>query len=212
MKKYHKIQTVFLRDPVTKYRTLLRGHWSKPEFEYLRKAVWYLEEKVDGTNIRVLWQDGSLEFRGKTDRATIPPNLMQSLVVLFNSTTMTSVFDNDAVCLYGEGYGAKIQKGGGNYRKDNSFVLFDVLVGNTWLSRETVEQIAVSLGIEIVPVVRFGTLHDMIGLCENGFKSAWGDFQAEGIVAKPTVRLLDHKGDRIITKLKCKDFRSQEKA
>lgn len=31
------------------------------------------------------------------------------------------VFGCDA-CLYGEGYGAKIQKGGGNYRADQDFV------------------------------------------------------------------------------------------
>ena len=30
--------------------------------------------------------------------------------------------------MYGEGYGAKIQKGGGNYRQDQDFVLFDVLL------------------------------------------------------------------------------------
>lgn len=39
-----------------------------------------------------------------------------------------------------------------------------------------------------------------------GFKSTWGDFQAEGIVARPSVELKNRAGERIITKIKCKDF------
>jgi hypothetical protein len=39
-----------------------------------------------------------------------------------------------------------------------------------------------------------------------GVKSWWGDFDAEGIVARPQVELFTRAGHRIITKLKCKDF------
>ncbi|KKL53664.1 hypothetical protein LCGC14_2273140, partial [marine sediment metagenome] len=48
------------------------------------------------------------------------------------------------ITLYGEGYGARIQKGGGDYRKggDVSFRLFDVLIGETWLRRVDVEDVA----------------------------------------------------------------------
>jgi hypothetical protein len=42
--------------------------------------------------------------------------------------------------------------------------------------------------------------------CEEGFKSHWGDFIAEGIVARPKVELKTRAGHRIITKLKYKDF------
>lgn len=40
MNEYHKIQTVFLRDPETKYKTLLEGQYAKPEFEYLKDCEW----------------------------------------------------------------------------------------------------------------------------------------------------------------------------
>ena len=36
MKEYHKIQTVFKRDPDTKFKTLLHGEYSLPEFEFLK--------------------------------------------------------------------------------------------------------------------------------------------------------------------------------
>jgi hypothetical protein len=35
METYHKIQTVYFRDPKNNMKTLLEGEWSKPEFEYL---------------------------------------------------------------------------------------------------------------------------------------------------------------------------------
>lgn len=40
--EYHKIQTVFKRNPATNYKTLLMYEWSKPEFEYLAKNQWQL--------------------------------------------------------------------------------------------------------------------------------------------------------------------------
>jgi len=47
-------------------------------------------------------------------------------------------------------------------------------------------------------------MHEYYALIE----SVWGDFQAEGIVARPGVELFDRAGRRIITKLKCRDFRA----
>ena len=41
----------------------------------------------------------------------------------------------------------------------------------------------------------------------EGDYTFWGDFQAEGYVARPSIELHTRGGDRIITKIKCKDFR-----
>lgn len=43
-------------------------------------------------------------------------------------------------------------------------------------------------------------------MVRKGFKSAWGDFTAEGLVGRPLVELKGRDGSRIITKLKYKDF------
>ena len=121
--------------------------------------------------------------------------------------TFNAIFDDADVCLYGEGYGAKIQKGGGNYRQDQSFVLFDVKIGDWWLQREDVEDVASRMGLDIVPILCSGTLTDMVILASSGFPSKWGDFPAEGIVARPATELKTRSGHRIITKIKHKDFR-----
>lgn len=208
MKEYHKIQTVFKRDMNNKGKTLLEGEWSLPEFEYLANNTWVFTEKVDGTNIRAMVKDGKAVFAGKTDAAQIPPQLISRLTDIFIplSDYLLNTLDED-VCLYGEGYGNKIQKGGGNYSSVQDFVLFDIKIGDWWLKRKDVEDIAEQLGIDVVPIIGEGTLYDAVEMARKGIKSTWGDFQAEGIVARPKVEMQDRGGNRIITKVKCRDFK-----
>lgn len=211
MKEYHKIQTAWLRDPATNHKTLLEGQWAEPEFAFLARNQWTFTEKVDGTNIRVMLRDGSINFGGKTDNASLPAPLVSRLEARFypQRDRMMEMFP-DGACLYGEGYGARIQKGGGNYRPDQDFVLFDVWIGGIWLERGSVEDIGAKLGLDIVPVIGTGTLLDMIEDARGGFNSRWGAFAAEGIVARPEVELLTRGGKRIITKIKTRDFASAQ--
>lgn len=212
MKEYHKIQTLFKRDPVN-MRFVLEGQWSEPEFEFLSLNKWVWTEKVDGTNVRVLWDGKNVTFNGKTDNAQMPVILMQKLQSLFDTTPQRFLFkesfgEEAQVCFYGEGYGAKIQKGGENYRADGQdFVLFDVKIGEWWLQRADVESLAVKFGIKVVPIVGEGTLLDAIEMVKKGFNSQWGEFPAEGLVCRPTTEMRTRRGDRIITKIKCRDFK-----
>jgi len=213
MNKYPHIDTVFKRDPTDKYKSLLIGQYSQSAFEYLRDNAWLFTEKVDGTNIRVIIASSAeggvpyYTFRGKRDKAEIPPFLLEKLVNIFEpiKEILFQQFP-DGACLYGEGYGAKIQKGGGNYCQDHGFVLFDVKVGDWWLERYNVEEIAQKLGLRVVPIIGSGTLDMMVTKAREGFNSVWGDFLAEGIVARPAIELQNRNGSRIITKIKHKDF------
>ena len=219
MNEYHKIETVWKRDPATKHKTLLAGEWSRPEFDYLKNAQWWWDEKVDGTNIRIMWDGVDVRFGGKTDRAQIPAHLVEHLMEHFTRDALAAVFGlngnrESRVCLYGEGYGARIQKGGGNYNPDGaSFCLFDVRVGDIWLTRESVRDVAENLPDyadhhKVVPWFGRGSLLEAIEEVQNArtFPSAWGDFEAEGLVLRPLVELADRQGGRIITKVKRKDF------
>jgi len=205
MNEYHKIVTVFERDPETKFKTLIEGKFALPEFDYLKNNEWVWTEKVDGTNIRVLFDGRTIAFMGKSDNAQLPGFLLNRLRAIFEKHDLTKVFDGPA-CLYGEGYGAKIQKGGGNYRQDQDFVLFDVKVGDWWLQQKDIVDVANKLELEIVPIIKIGTLNEMVEKTKIGFKSQWGDFLAEGIVARPRTELKTRRGDRIITKIKHKDW------
>lgn len=213
MKQYHKIQTVYKRDPETKHKTLLEGQYSLPEFEYLRNNEWAFTEKIDGTNIRVIYDNKDITIKGKSDKAQIPVFLYDALQEIFTMEKMEKVFTQEQmlengvnVTLYGEGYGNRIQSLGSSYRPDNGFVLFDIRIGEWWLKRKDGEEIAKQLELEIAPIVGVGNLDLMVEMARGGFPSRWGDFIAEGIVARPKVELKARNGQRIITKIKYKDF------
>ena len=208
MEQYHKIRTVYLRDPETKFKTLQHGIYATPEFKFLRNNNWLYTEKVDGTNLRVIFGGESVCFKGKSDRAQIPVDLTTRLnerflpqIDLFKKTFPGQT----VVCLYGEGYGPKIQNGG-KYRTDQDFVLFDVYINDHWLDHTGVVNIANIFEIDVVPFIGEGTLSEMVTKAREGFSSAWGDFLAEGIVARPQIELRTSNGQRIITKIKYEDF------
>ena len=205
MMEYHKIQTAWHRDPETKFRTLIEGRWAKPEFEYLASNQWTFTEKVDGTNIRITMTNGEVLIGGRSDNAQIPAFLLAPLKTIGEAGVVAGVGN---MTLYGEGYGAKIQKGGGNYRPDASFVLFDVFCGDLWLERENVADIALRLGISVAPIVGKGSLVEAIELARAGFNSTWGPFPAEGLVMRPEIELTNRRGERVISKIKCKDFQA----
>ena len=213
MDKYPKIQTVFLRDPATRYKTLLMGQYSLPEFEYLANNDWMWTEKVDGTNIRVAWDGEHVIFNGRTDNAQMPAFLLTKLQEMFPVELFALEYPDVPMTLYGEGYGAKIQKGGGLYIPDGqSFILFDVMISDNWQPRESVEDIATHLRIYVVPIIGVGMLQDAIDLVRCGLhsrvvaKTAPEGRNAEGLVMRPKVELQTRTGHRIITKIKNKDF------
>jgi hypothetical protein len=112
--------------------------------------------------------------------------------------------------LYGEGYGAGLQKGGNGYIPgDVSFILFDVKIGDVWLRRTDVGDIAWRLNVPIVPMIGSGTLAEAVVTVRDGFRS-WvygADRDAEGLVMRPAVELVSRIGKRIIAKVKTKDFK-----
>lgn len=209
MTEYHKIETLFERDKST--------FVVNPES--LKSSVlgtireWDVTEKIDGTNIRVMLSStGEVSFGGRTDAAQIPADMIQYLIRTFQQDQLKSVLWLDTAnpvdaVLYGEGYGAGIQKGGGLYRPDKSFILFDVLIGGKWwLDHSAVQDIATKLGIDSVPYLGRMTLDQIVELVRTPFPSKIGTAQAEGVVARPLETLFDKHMKRIIIKLKTKDF------
>lgn len=207
MIEYHKIETIFERD-MDGSKKLIPGKFRNKTVEFLKDNTWVFTEKIDSTNIRIHWDGHKVEFGGRTERAQIPAPLVNALNMMFGGTDNEEIFEqkfgeNDVI-LFGEGYGAGIQSGG-NYRKDVSFILFDVLVGNIFLERENVEDIARTFGIDVVPIVGEGTLDDGVAFIMTRPKSTIGSAYMEGIVARPKVEMRDRMGRRVIVKIKVRD-------
>ena len=210
MREYHKIETVFNRSTDGDKR-LIWGDYRNETVEYLADNIWQFTEKIDGTNIRIHWDGHNVEIGGRTDRAQIPKHLMDYLSATFLTPEVEELFEQTYgekdVMLFGEGYGAKIQNGG-DYRSDVSFILFDVLIGDNWQSREWVEATAKMFGIDVVPIVLEGTIGDGIDYVMQHNNSTIGKAVMEGIVGRPKVEMKDRLGNRIIVKIKWKDFKN----
>lgn len=208
MNEYHKIQNIYERDAIT--NKLIEGKFRNPEFEYLQNLEWIATEKVDGTNIRVHFDGKNVVFAGRTDNAQLPKNLVEWLNNKFQTiearNLFTNKFEGKTVTLYGEGYGAGIQTGG-LYGKEQKFVLFDVMIDGNWLERGNVVGISELFDIEVVPIVKQGNLKDLVEFVKSSPKSTWGDFEVEGVVARPACELKNRFGERVITKIKVRDFR-----
>jgi ATP-dependent RNA circularization protein (DNA/RNA ligase family) len=206
--EYHKIETLFERDKFTfvvdplKLKSTVLGT--------IRE--WDVTEKIDGTNIRVMLSElGEVSFGGRTNAAHIPADLIQHLIRTFQQDKLKSVLWIDEaptqVILFGEGFGPGIQKGGSLYRSNKSFILFDVLVaGRWWLDRQAVDDVATKLGIDVVPYLGRMTLDEIVELVRIPFPSKLGTATAEGVVARPIETIYDKRMERIIIKLKTKDF------
>jgi len=215
MIKYHKIETLFERDKET--HKVIVEKLRNPVISTITK--WRVTEKIDGTNIRVyLTGTNKLRFGGRTDAAQIHADLYTYLADTFTVENMAALRkekdDDVTITLYGEGYGAGIQKGGGLYRPDKAFILFDVLINNQWwLPDDAVTDIACKLGILRVPELGIHTLESIIAVVRNGFSSriSCEPRAAEGIVARPLMPLYDHRYRRVILKLKNHDFAPQDK-
>ena len=201
--EYPKIDTLYERD--------LETHKVKPGVfknrTYTLLKAWEFTEKIDGTNIQCIWRDGKLSFGGRTDNAQIHADLVKWLYENVSSAKLTELFPDCTVMLCGEGYGAGIQSGE-VYSPTKKLILFDILVADKWwLNRENTVDVANKLGLDVVPYLGTMTIEQATEMVKNGFSSQLGEHApAEGVVGRPTETLFDARGNRLILKLKTKDF------
>ena len=208
MKEYNKIDTLYIRD-IDGSKKLIEGLFRSKAVEFCKDLPWQFTEKIDGTNIRVMWDGHKVTYGGRTERASIPAHLMNKLIELFGNEETEQLFEQifgeKEVIFFGEGYGVKIQNGG-LYRPDVSFILFDVMINGNYQDREMVEQAAKQFGLEIVPIVLEGTLQEGVDYVKSKPMSTIGKAPMEGLVGRPKVELQDRCGNRLIVKIKVRDF------
>jgi ATP-dependent RNA circularization protein (DNA/RNA ligase family) len=225
---YPKIETAFIRGDDFKFikgvdvleeNIDIEGKtWLEPGYAYRLKeyneiSSWEVTEKINGTHVRVALVGGKIHFLGKTELSDFPTHLLHKLNTLFNADKLMEVFGGKDVCLYGEGYGARIQEGkdgGSHYSKDAEFILYDVKIGDFWLSYENMGCIAESLDLDVVPLLGKMSTQEIVKLVKNGFPSIIGNVPiCEGIVAKSETGLMTRNGERMMYKLKHKDFKKK---
>lgn len=214
MLEYHKIDTLFQRD-INGTKKLIDGLYRDPTVEYLKDNEWIWTEKIDGTNVRVMWDGHAVTFGGRTEKAQMPIPLLNKLNEYFGGETNAQLFEQTfgdrSVVLYGEGYGAGIQKGGAYVEggKGVDFILFDLWISGNYQPRDKVEECAKTFGVQVVPVVGKGTLDEAVTFVKSHPFSQIGPCLAEmeGIVCRPSVELNNRTHNRVIVKIKWCDFK-----
>jgi hypothetical protein len=208
--KYPKIETLFERDNQTRKVT---ARIRCPEFSI--PTDWLATEKIDGTNVRVGFdlETGSIQYGGRTDNAQLSSDLWTYLTRTFTVEALGRTFEpaRASVVIYGEGYGPKIQSGGA-YREDVAVRIFDVRYGDLWLEWKDVEKVAAKLEVSTVPCLAGRSTQVIVNDVRAGFPSHVPPEEGgkgrpvEGVVARTIPLLLNRRGQRVMWKLKTKDF------
>lgn len=210
--KFPKIQSVFKRcmENGPDKNKFIWEDWTTPEFEALKNLKWEATEKLDGTNTRVIWTGEKVLFGGRDHDSALPADLVNYLIDTYPKEKFLQA-NLPPLILFGEGIGKGIQKCGDKYQVDSrynkDFILFDVFIDGFWLERANVVDIAFKLpGTSIAQGLSSTTLYQAIENVEKGFNSYHGNLKAEGFVLRAPCGMLDRQGNRIITKVKTRDF------
>jgi ATP-dependent RNA circularization protein (DNA/RNA ligase family) len=204
--EYPKIHSLFMRDEKTHKFT---EHYSKREFESPH-ILWSVEEKIDGMNMRIHVTDGKItKVVGRTDDALIPPKLL----AWFNRPEFIekiAIIKPVTAILYGEGFGAGVQKGG-IYRPDPAFILFDCYAQDRWGTRPEIRELAQLLGIDCPAWLGVMTTQEVVEYVKSRPQGMYGlgNYMMEGVICRsnPVVRFNDEQAAPVMFKLKVRDFK-----
>jgi hypothetical protein len=210
--EYPKINTLWKRDDDRKGK-ILEGDLSCPEFGLIKK--WYVQEKIDGANVRIVY-DGRISFRGRRDDSKLPAPLIDYLTTVFTLEILARLFPatSPRVIFFGEGYGGKIQHGN-NYSFTESFCLFDIYMDGRFLEPARVIEIAHCMGLTTPPFLGYLTIEEIValvtsfphGFLVNQHPNFKRSYTMEGIIARTTPILrFNENGAPVMFKLKCCDY------
>lgn len=211
--EYPKINSLYKRNE--KDHRFIIGDYSCQEFDLI--SHWRVEEKIDGTNVRIVYDpnadgDKKVDFFGRSKDSQMPPHLLEFLKSHFTIDRLSSAFSDSQskFILYGEGYGNNIQSAGPNYCKEVSFMLFDILAGSWWLTREAIQGKAQQLNLSIPPDLGIMTQQEILDFVQSKPQSKCSikPQVMEGIIARTEPLMLFRNGKPIVWKLKVKDFTS----
>lgn len=179
----------------------------------------HLQETFTLEGLKYLWRGKSdCKICGGHGHTNIAVKMVGVNGVVEDGYSKCNCYSPYPITLYGEGYGGGIQKGGHEYTSKIkggavSFRLFDVLVGDTWLRRLDVENVAAKLGIKTVPLwAEQALLPDIVKSVQNGiasnvaYEEGTEGHVSEGVVAFTAEPLYNNRGQRLMFKLKSEDF------
>ena len=205
---------------------LVPGLYSEKEFPLVE--AWDVEEKIDGTSIRITLKEINkryfVSFEGRSKDSILPSHVHDYLTELFTPERLLKGLKNTKIqvrggrvkqvriIFYGELFGYKIQ---GDYYdiKETSFILFDVYAYTLFSSREEVRSIARAMGIKSAPSLGMMTEHQIINYVKSNPQSEINPEKImEGVVCRGEAWETQEDGMRLFRgikkfKLRCEDMK-----
>ena len=211
--KYKKYSSPFKKDEKFKNTEELS--------QSLPTGDWIVTEKIDGTNIRIIIdKDKNVHFGSR--KLILNPEDKSSKIFMdcvadVNVNKLIEYFKEveSTVVIYGEGYGAGIQKGG-IYSPVKNFRVFDIRIGDAYQDWEFIEKVCIANQLNMVPklLISSSLNYSTCTSILSNFKKTMildGDGgEPEGVVFKFNPTLLNKYGERLIFKVKFKDFEGLE--
>lgn len=203
---YPKFYGPYIRNRETKK---LDTELPRPELApYMNDTThWWVSEKMDGTNTRIIWDGYKLVVKGRTNASQLQGYQTELLNELTQNGNykFDETFGEKEVTIYGETFGGKIQANPHN--ADPQFQVFDINIDGVWLMYDDVKSIAEQLGLDYVE-------HELLPNWQAVFeyfsqtgrtRTSKGEYY-EGLIAIPEHMPLTRTGERVITKVKMNDF------
>ena len=196
---YPKMENLLKRDLAIPKMGYTAEHFRSKFMLQLQYAkCWWAVEKLDGMNMRVCFsrEKDRFCFWGRTEKAQLPPQLVESMDELFNGRIREhpdfeeAAWLVDGTTLFGEGVGPGIQKGGSDYGSVKHFVLFDIY-NTRWLDWADVKAFANHWSIPVAPDYGLDDIRSafyLISLTPSSkyaIKSTGTRRPAEGVILRP---------------------------
>lgn len=179
----------------------------RPEAQdILRQPELYALEKVHGTSAHVRWDGSAISLFSGGEKP-------DAFATLFDLPGLAaSLAGQSPVVVYGEAYGGKCQGMRATYGDALRFIAFDVKMGDVWFPVTDAEAFVSVLGLEFIPYARVPTTLPALdaerdrpsevakrrGIAEDKIR--------EGVVLRPPVETVNHRGERLIAKHKRIEF------
>lgn len=176
------------------------------------------KEKVDGSNRFFYWDGNRVEVFGKSEKTEFSKTELE----LYDLEELERRFEDkfgrevevqvffELVGKHGNGMIYNTDK------NEHLMLVFDVCVNGTWLQWLDVEDVAIYLGLNAVPYNGHMTIKEAVQKVRQGmvssvpglFKAGREGVEAEGLVICSANRFRDYKGNRLIYKIKARDYDS----
>ncbi len=172
----------------------------------------YALEKIHGTSAHLAYKGGNLSLYGGGVKNETFAKLFDQAALIEKFKALGPHCEVEGITVYGEAYGGSQQAMSATYGKQLKFIVFDIQIGNVWLSVPQMDDLAKTLGLEVVHWEEGPTELAWLDAQMNApsvqakRNGILEDKPREGIIIRPPFEVRKNNDERVMAKHKCEAF------